>query len=213
MATALKQKASRGRPIDHTKRDLILDQAMELFMSKGFHATSMDEIARALRMSKLTLYTRFADKDAIFTAVIERKCQQYIPDDIFDSLDQGPIYDALYQIGIGFFSLILSRDAIHVYRMMAAEAERNPHLTKLFYDTGPRRVKKIMAQKFDHLVQDKKMIITDTQKAVDHFYSLFAGSDLYLRAVMNIGKPPSPRAIKEHALTAVYSFCTLYLKK
>lgn len=205
--------APRGRPIDHTKRDLILDQAVELFMRKGFHATSMDEIARAAKMSKLTLYTRFVDKDEVFAAVIGRKCQEYVPDDMFDCLDHEPLYDAFYKIGIAFFSLILSPDAIGIYRMMASEAERNPDLTKLFYETGPRRVKKIMRQKFDQLVRDKKMVITDTEQAVDHFYSLFTGSDLYLRALMNIGKPPSQRAIKAHALQAVYSFCTVYLKK
>ncbi len=211
--TKTTKKPARGRPTDNTKRDLILDHAVQLFMRKGFHATSMDEIARDAKISKLTLYTRFGDKDAIFAAVIERKCQEFIPDQIFDSFDNENLYDAFYKIGIAFFSLLLSQDALSIYRMMASEAERNPHLTQLFYETGPQRVKKIMTKKFDQLVREKKMIITDTAQAVDHFHSLFAGSDLYMRAVMNIGKPPSARAIKAHAIQVVYSFCTLYLKK
>jgi TetR/AcrR family transcriptional repressor of mexJK operon len=188
------KNAKKGRPIDTTKSDQILDAAAMLFMQKGFHATSMDDIARAASMSKLTLYRRFEDKNALFVAVMERKCHQHIPDSIFDIFDTAPLDQALEIVGYGFFSLLLSEDAIAMHRMMANEAMHNPQLTQLFYDTGPKRVKALLLDKMMDLN------IPDPTWARDVFLSLFTGSDLFLRTLMNIAPAPTDADIRAHVI-------------
>lgn len=49
-----------------------MDAAEALFVSQGFRATSIEAIAEAAGMSKVTLYGYFRDKEAVFTAVAER---------------------------------------------------------------------------------------------------------------------------------------------
>ena len=53
------------------KRERILSAARELFLRHGLRATSMEAIARAAGMAKPTLYAQFADKDAVFLAILE----------------------------------------------------------------------------------------------------------------------------------------------
>lgn len=50
----------------------MLDAAEALFVHQGFRATSIEAIAEAAGMSKVTLYGYFRDKEAVFTAVAER---------------------------------------------------------------------------------------------------------------------------------------------
>ena len=53
-------------------RDRILDEARDRFLAKGFSATSMQEIADAVGMTKPALYYHFRDKNELFLSVIAR---------------------------------------------------------------------------------------------------------------------------------------------
>ena len=58
---------------DSSKRRQILDGARKVFMDLGFDGASMGEIARAAGVSKGTLYVYFADKCALFEAILEEE--------------------------------------------------------------------------------------------------------------------------------------------
>ncbi|HZS58755.1 MAG TPA: CerR family C-terminal domain-containing protein [Gemmatimonadaceae bacterium] len=53
-------------------RAAILDAAEELFARQGFAATTIKDIARAADVNSALLYYYFADKDALYEAVLER---------------------------------------------------------------------------------------------------------------------------------------------
>ncbi len=59
-------------PVKVQRRQKMLDAAETLFVTQGFKATTMEGIAQAADMSKVTLYGYFSDKDAIFAAVADR---------------------------------------------------------------------------------------------------------------------------------------------
>ncbi|HMF23011.1 MAG TPA: helix-turn-helix domain-containing protein [Pseudolabrys sp.] len=50
----------------------ILNAARKIFVEGGFEGASIDEIADAARAGKPTIYARFGDKRALFTAVMTR---------------------------------------------------------------------------------------------------------------------------------------------
>ena len=60
-----------------SKRRQILDGARKVFMDLGFDGASMGEIARAAQVSKGTLYVYFADKCALFEAILEQEALQH----------------------------------------------------------------------------------------------------------------------------------------
>jgi AcrR family transcriptional regulator len=51
-------------------RDRIIEQATRLFVSRGYHAMSMREIAEAVGVTKAALYYHFSDKEDLFLAVL-----------------------------------------------------------------------------------------------------------------------------------------------
>lgn len=54
------------------RRDLILDSAKTMFLAYGFSRTTMDDIARAAKLSRPALYLHFKNKTAIYRALAER---------------------------------------------------------------------------------------------------------------------------------------------
>src|SRR5689334_22324053 len=62
---------------DSSKRRQILDGARKVFMDLGFDGASMGEIARAAAVSKGTLYVYFADKCALFEAILEQEALEH----------------------------------------------------------------------------------------------------------------------------------------
>jgi AcrR family transcriptional regulator len=67
-----KEREKRARQAE------ILKAARELFVSKGFRETTLDEIAHQAEFGKGTLYNYFASKEEIFFAIIDQAVDETI---------------------------------------------------------------------------------------------------------------------------------------
>jgi AcrR family transcriptional regulator len=63
-------RISRPERKAQTRADLLV-AAREVFKTRGFHRASLDEIAEEAGYTKGAVYSNFADKDALFLAVLE----------------------------------------------------------------------------------------------------------------------------------------------
>jgi len=61
-------------------RDEILKAATGLFATRGFHETSMAEVARAAGVSKALIFWHFKNKEELFVAVLGRLLEPYVID-------------------------------------------------------------------------------------------------------------------------------------
>jgi AcrR family transcriptional regulator len=64
-------KPQRLEYVEQT-RDALLTAAEQLFVTRGYAATSIDAVATEARFTKGAVYRHFSDKRALFTAVFER---------------------------------------------------------------------------------------------------------------------------------------------
>lgn len=81
---------------DSAKRQRILDAAMRVFLSYGYKRVTMDDIARAVDMSRPALYLIFKNKTDIFRAVADHMFE-FSLEDIAERLNQdGSLADRLY---------------------------------------------------------------------------------------------------------------------
>jgi TetR/AcrR family transcriptional regulator, fatty acid metabolism regulator protein len=80
----LKYMASESGPISPEKsqdsRDEILRAAIRLFARRGFHETSMSEVARDAKVSKALIFWHFKTKEELFLAVLNRLLEPYFID-------------------------------------------------------------------------------------------------------------------------------------
>jgi AcrR family transcriptional regulator len=60
-----------------TKRDHLINTALELFSRNGFHATGIDKILSESGVAKMTLYNHFKSKDELILAVLRRRDETF----------------------------------------------------------------------------------------------------------------------------------------
>lgn len=78
--TAITKKLTRREQERLVRVELILDSAEELFLDKGFTATTMNDIGEAAEFGRATLYHYFPSKEAIYVAILERAMDSLIVD-------------------------------------------------------------------------------------------------------------------------------------
>lgn len=200
---------SPGRPKDLGKRDAILEAAKQLFSTHGFGGTSMDAIAKAADVSKLTVYSHFGDKDSLFKAAIVAKCEQQMPNDLFAVPENVPLRDALTAIAQAFHRLVHSSEALSLHRMMIANAGQDAHLVELFFEAGVRRTLAGFQQFLDRAIAAGQLEIPDSARAAQHFFCLLKGID-HLKQLCGCARPVARKEIAAHIDSVVDLFLRAY---
>src|SRR3970040_898696 len=109
-----------GRPQDLGKRAAILDAAKAMFTERGLEGASMDQIAAAAGVSKLTVYSHFGDKEALFGAAVKAHCEQQLPASLFENDAGTPLRTRLLTVARAFYAMINSPEAVAGHRMLCA---------------------------------------------------------------------------------------------
>lgn len=121
------------------KRIQILNSAIELFCNQGFPNTSMDEVAKVAGVSKQTVYSHFGSKDDLFVASIEAKCVVHqLTDELLS--DATKPKESIVTFAKHFGDMIVSPEAITVFRACVAQSDTQPEISRLFFQAGPRHV-------------------------------------------------------------------------
>jgi len=64
-------QTSRGRPRSFDV-DAAVERAMDVFWSRGYHATALPDLLRATKLSRGSLYAAFGDKHSLFLRALDR---------------------------------------------------------------------------------------------------------------------------------------------
>ncbi|TNJ32833.1 TetR/AcrR family transcriptional regulator [Arenimonas terrae] len=166
---------SPGRPKDLEKRAAILEAAKLLFPARGYDGVSMDAIAQAAGVSKLTVYSHFQDKDTLFIEAVQARCEELLPSDLFVPRFEGPVRAHLLRIAHAFFRLITSDEAISIHRMMSARTADDSHLPRLFWEAGPKRVQEALTAFLQAEHAAGELHVPDCALAASQFFSLLKG--------------------------------------
>ena len=129
-ASARRAAVRFGRPPKELAGEVevrILDAARKLFLEHGFEGASIDEIAKTARSGKPTIYARFPDKRALFTAVM-RDMVARIEQFKGDMPAVGSIEERLVATGVAVLRWILDSDRVGLMRLAIAEVHRFPDL-------------------------------------------------------------------------------------
>ena len=112
----------------------IITAALSLFAERGFAATKLDDVAARAGISKGTVYLYFADKDALFQAVVRQELLPVIArfEAMVDSY-QGPTEDLLRSIAIRF-EQVMESELGGIPKLVLAESGNFPEIAKFYAD-------------------------------------------------------------------------------
>ncbi|MFM9890736.1 MAG: TetR/AcrR family transcriptional regulator [Rickettsiales bacterium] len=188
-----------------TKRDAILKTAASLFMRHGFARVSIDQIAAAVPISKPTLYVHFADKRALFLAVIEHSCQRLMRG-MRGTIETGDApEETLFAIGYEFLDMVLSKPAIQMHRMLTAEVGDFPEIAELFYHSGPKQMHQLLADYLRAQHRKGTLNVADAGLSADMFLSMVKGY-IHLQRLLGLAKPPSKKQMRTRVRYALDLF-------
>jgi AcrR family transcriptional regulator len=106
----------------------ILDAARGVFLERGLAGTSMDEIASLASAGKPTIYSRFPNKEALFTAVVMRNVAAAIARFEGQTPAGATIEERLASVAATVLQWALVSETIDLMRVSIAESRRFPDL-------------------------------------------------------------------------------------
>lgn len=183
-------KPSR-RP-DAAKRDAILDAAWSEFVAHGVDGASMEGVAAAARVSKVTAYRHFADKFALFEAVVRRRVDAMAARRHAIAPD-GPIRDRLIAFGTALTGFVHSDELVRFDAMLRSEVIRVPGLARLFWEAGPSRAVSDLVALLEHSAAMGELAFDSAADAAEDLVGLWMGMSDKRRALGGFRGPADAR--------------------
>src|ERR1700738_1075359 len=132
--SATRAAGRSGRPPNELAGEVeerILDAARKVFLDRGFEGASIEEIADVARSGKPTIYARFRDKKALFTAAVtgsviakQGQLENYSPSGT-------TIEERLASVGVTLLQEALTPEWIGLLRLGLDEARRLSGLVRI----------------------------------------------------------------------------------
>ena len=125
---------TRRRLTAEERRSAILDAALTAFSQKGYHATSIDDIAREAGVSKALIYEHFASKQELHADLIARNARE-LTQRVAGALSGVEIESTVERLAAGleaFFAFVEERrDAWRMLFRDAADPESSAVLERM----------------------------------------------------------------------------------
>jgi TetR/AcrR family transcriptional regulator, mexJK operon transcriptional repressor len=197
--------ATSGRPKDRRKRAAILAAARRMFLNEGLAATSLEAVAAAAGVSKVTVYGHFGDKTGLFEAVVLAKTEELA--DALGELGAGaaPLGELLVPMGERLLAFLTQPELQAFDRLLSQAAAKHPALARRFFAAGPGRVRRLLAGLIAEAARRGEISPDDPERAAEDLLVLWRGMlDLEIR--LGGATPPDARQRAERIRRATAVF-------
>lgn len=115
------------------RRQAIIDAALDEFISRGFTATRLDDVAKRAGVAKGTIYLHFRDKEALFQELIRTALVPLIGRLASPPPPGGSVRTALERFAQTFAEEVVSTRRGDIVRLIVAEGARFPSIADFYY--------------------------------------------------------------------------------
>ena len=193
---------SRGE----ARKQAMLDAAAELFLEKGFSATSLSEIVSRSKGSRATLYKMFGNKEGLLLAMIDNVTSRTwrAIDHFTVKNDKRSTEQILVDIGVYFVANSLQPATIAIFRIFAAENNRMPEEIRRFLQKGPIGVEEKMATIFHSIPAVEKGLVS--AEAVTKLFLGLVNGNQFFHEITGLSPRPTMEQLERQVRLAVDLF-------
>ena len=153
------------------RREAILAAAHDLFLDKGYEATTLSDIVGRSGGSLATLYELFEGKSGLLRALVSDRCAR-----VSDTIDRAasshkPPREALREIAEYLFDKIIDASAIALFKAALAQ----PELGRKLYEAGPANGQAKVANYLALESKNGNLSIDDPVFAAQLFFQMMFG--------------------------------------
>ncbi|MDR3534124.1 MAG: TetR/AcrR family transcriptional regulator [Rhodopila sp.] len=181
------------------RRRVLIDAAETVFVRRGYHTATMDDVAHEAGMSKKTLYQIFPAKVALFEALIGERLSFMVQPMTDDGAD--PVA-AVIKFMTDMATAVLSPGLLAITRLMIADASRSPEI-------GSALQRQLSFNSLEQWLGRQnasgKLKVGDPYEAAGMLYGIVMG-DLTIRLLLSIETLPTPEQIRSRVERATRIF-------
>ena len=194
-----KPKNQAGRPTAselERRKGLVMEIATELFVTQGYAATSLVDIAKGAGVATRTLYQHFGDKEAIFRDVIfARDAGAAIEQPRVQSGDT--LFTALQRGGRYAYQVTYRSQSIGLMRLMIAESNRFPDFMQSVAISIFGRFRRNIEKLFETMEEAGLIPHGNHARSAELFSDLVLGSHPIMTYTNWDAEMPSPEDLDE----------------
>ena len=195
------------------KRSAILDAATELFLTREYAGTSMEDIASAAAVSKQTVYKHFSDKETLFREValgsVERAGGAFQAE-VAKTAEANDVPAALQELARSYIDVVMNPVTLRRRQLVLREAGRFPDLARKYHEAGPRRTIDALSTAFARLAERGKLVTEDPRVAATQFAFLVIGEPLDTAMFRGVARRRTRRELHALADAGVEVFLAAY---
>lgn len=194
-----------GRPRDPAKYNAIIEAARAAFFARGFHSATIDDIAQAAGVSKVTVYSRFGDKETLFEEVIRTENARMTQ--MFEAeMASGQDLEAqLNGFGLVLAGFKFSEEHVAVDRVLLHEIALIPELAQRFIEAGPRLCMSRLTEVISEAAARGEIEVDDPALAADDLIGLWLGAgDLEIK--LGVAPLPDEQTVRRRVTRATRLF-------
>jgi AcrR family transcriptional regulator len=193
------------------KARTVLRAARNVFLTHGFSAATTDMIQREAGVSKSTVYAHYANKEALFVAVIEAECAAHMDTVRRIEFRPGKLRETLSAMARAYLDIVLSPSGLALFRVVIAEAPRFPSLARTLYLAGPQVIASMVADCLGSAVKAGEADFSGLGcDAAARLFINLVRSEPQLQCLTHPGVAPSAEQIGEWTSLAVTTFLRAY---
>src|SRR5437762_10461382 len=114
------------------RRNQILEAATKVFAEKGFHPTTIKDIAREAGIADGTIYNYFENKTALMLGILDRMNESDRRDQDFSQFTEGD-FRSFMKAYLRHRLMVLKADNFEIFRVVVSEIMVNKELRELHY--------------------------------------------------------------------------------
>jgi TetR/AcrR family transcriptional repressor of mexJK operon len=166
-----------------------MEAARSHFFAHGLERASVDAIAAAAGVSKMTIYSNFGSKEGLFEAVVQDRTDRVMGGSAgVDALDPMQPRKALLAVGEQFLALTRETAALGKFRSVYGAAGVQPEACQAFYRQGAARLIGELAVYLRRASDAGTLKVKHPRLAADLFLSMFLG-DGHIRGLLMLEMP------------------------
>ena len=193
------------------KRAAIVSAAQAAFLEAGFERASMADIAARAETSKVTLYSYFPSKEALFVeATLAHRRPQFEPAFLALEAQDAELRPALLHFAEAVLQLTCSDDFIAARRTVIGESAHSD-IGRLYFQVGPRVGEQRIGAWLGRQIRAGRLRRADTRVATRHLLALIEAETFYAN-LMGVRRGTSRTDIRRYAERAVDVFLRAYGK-
>jgi AcrR family transcriptional regulator len=166
LTASSRQRRKEARPAE------LMAAALELFVSKGFAATRLDDVAAHAGVAKGTLYLYFDSKEALFKAVIQQGIVPILEQDaeLIGSF-AGTSAELLQRLVLNWWQRVSDTPLGKISRIMMSEAGNFPELAGFYNNTVITRGRDLLRQVLTRGMANGEFRALDVDVTIDVIFT------------------------------------------